>query len=249
MHTAVTQDIQTEVSDLFKDATGVDASSVTSSGDGNEDVLIRSTSIDSEQRAAVIDKMLEKYSLADTDILNNNDVSASVGSDLQRSAFLCSILAILLMLLYITFRFELTSGLAAICCLVHDLLVMLSVYVLLQIPLDSNFIAAALTILGYSINASIIVFDRVRENLRTARKEPFEVIGEKSIWQTMGRTINTTLTTLFTIGMVYILGVPSLKQFTLPLIVGILAGGWSSVMLSTGLWGFFRKKFRRRRKI
>ena len=100
---------------------------------------------------------------------------------------------------------------------------MLSVYVLLQIPLDSNFIAAALTILGYSINASIIVFDRVRENLRTARKEPFEVIGEKSIWQTMGRTINTTLTTLFTIGMVYILGVPSLKQFTLPLIVGILA--------------------------
>ncbi len=94
MHTAVTQDIQTEVSDLFKDATGVDASSVTSSGDGNEDVLIRSTSIDSEQRAAVIDKMLEKYSLADTDILNNNDVSASVGSDLQRSAFICSILAI-----------------------------------------------------------------------------------------------------------------------------------------------------------
>ena len=249
MHTAVTQDIQTEVSDLFKDATGVDASSVTSSGDDNEDVLIRSTSIDSEQRAAVIDKMLKKYSLADTDILNNNDVSASVGSDLQRSAFICSILAILLMLVYITFRFELTSGLAAICCLVHDLLVMLSVYVLLQIPLDSNFIAAALTILGYSINASIIVFDRVRENLRTARKEPFEVIGEKSIWQTMGRTINTTLTTLFTIGMVYILGVPSLKQFTLPLIVGILAGGWSSVMLSTGLWGFFRKKFRRRRKI
>ena len=247
MHTAVTQDIQTEVSDLFKDATGVDASSVTSSGDGNEDVLIRSTSIDSEQRAAVIDKMLEKYSLADTDILNNNDVSASVGSDLQRSAFLCSILAILLMLLYITFRFELTSGLAAICCLVHDLLVMLSVYVLLQIPLDSNFIAAALTILGYSINASIIVFDRVRENLRTARREDFASVAERSVWQTMGRTINTTLTTLFTIGMVFILGVPSLKQFTLPLIVGILAGGWSSVLLSCSLWNVFRKKFRKKR--
>lgn len=247
MHTAVTQDIQTEVSDLFKDATGVDASSVTSSGDGNEDVLIRSTSIDSEQRAAVIDKMLEKYSLADTDILNNNDVSASVGSDLQRSAFICSILAILLMLVYITFRFELTSGLAAICCLVHDLLVMLSVYVLLQIPLDSNFIAAALTILGYSINASIIVFDRVRENLRTARREDFASVAERSVWQTMGRTINTTLTTLFTIGMVFILGVPSLKQFTLPLIVGILAGGWSSVLLSCSLWNVFRKKFRKKR--
>ena len=247
MHTAVTQDIQTEVSDLFKDATGVDASSVTSSGDGNEDVLIRSTSITSEQRAAVIDKMLSQYSLADTDILNNNDVSASVGSDLQRSAVVCAVLAIVLMMLYITFRFELTSGMAAVCCLIHDLLIMLSVYVWLQIPLDSNFIAAALTILGYSINASIIVFDRVRENLRTARREDFASVAERSVWQTMGRTINTTLTTLFTIGMVFILGVPSLKQFTLPLIVGILAGGWSSVLLSCSLWNVFRKKFRKKR--
>ena len=247
MHTEVTQDVQTEVSGLFKDATGVDASSVTSSGDGNEDVLIRSTSITSEQRAAVIDKMLEKYSLADTDILNNNDVSASVGSDLQRSAVICSVLAIVLMMLYITFRFEMTSGMAAVCCLMHDLLIMLSVYVWLQIPLDSNFIAAALTILGYSINASIIVFDRVRENLRTARREDFASVAERSVWQTMGRTINTTLTTLFTIGMVFILGVPSLKQFTLPLIVGIIAGGWSSVLLSCSLWNVFRKKFRKKR--
>ena len=247
MHTEVTQDVQTEVSGLFKDATGVDASSVTSSGDGNEDVLIRSTSITSEQRAAVIDKMLEKYSLADTDILNNNDVSASIGSDLQRSAVICSVLAIVLMMLYITFRFEMTSGMAAVCCLMHDLLIMLSVYVWLQIPLDSNFIAAALTILGYSINASIIVFDRVRENLRTARREDFASVAERSVWQTMGRTITTTLTTLFTIGMVFILGVPSLKQFTLPLIVGILAGGWSSVLLSCSLWNVFRKKFRKKR--
>lgn len=247
MHTEVTQDVQTEVSGLFKDATGVDASSVTSSGDGNEDVLIRSTSITSEQRAAVIDKMLEKYSLADTDILNNNDVSASIGSDLQRSAVICSVLAIVLMMLYITFRFEMTSGMAAVCCLMHDLLIMLSVYVWLQIPLDSNFIAAALTILGYSINASIIVFDRVRENLRTARREDFASVAERSVWQTMGRTINTTLTTLFTIGMVFILGVPSLKQFTLPLIVGILAGGWSSVLLSCSLWNVFRKKFHKKR--
>ena len=247
MHTEVTQDVQTEVSGLFKDATGVDASSVTSSGDGNEDVLIRSTSITSEQRAAVIDKMLEKYSLADTDILNNNDVSASIGSDLQRSAVICSVLAIVLMMLYITFRFEMTSGMAAVCCLMHDLLIMLSVYVWLQIPLDSNFIAAALTILGYSINASIIVFDRVRENLRTARREDFASVAERSVWQTMGRTINTTLTTPFTIGMVFILGVPSLKQFTLPLIVGILAGGWSSVLLSCSLWNVFRKKFRKKR--
>ena len=210
-------------------------------------MLIRSTSIDSQKREAVIEKMTETYGLAETDIYNNNDVSASVGSDLQRAAFLCAIVAIVLMLIYITIRFELTSGLAAIVCLVHDLLIMLSVYVWLQIPLDTNFIAAALTIFGYSINASIIVFDRVRENLRTARKEPFEAVAERSVWQTMGRTINTSLTTLFTVGMIYILGVPSLKQFTLPLIVGILAGAWSSIMLSSSLWGFFRKKFRKKR--
>ena len=246
MHQTVTQDIQSDVSSLFEETTGVTPSSVTSSGDGNQDVLIRSTSITSEQREAVIAAMLEQYDLnQETDILNNNDVSASVGSDLQRSAVLCAVLAIVLMLLYITFRFELTSGLAAVVCLVHDLLIMLSVYVWLQIPLDTNFIAAALTILGYSINASIIVFDRVRENLRTARREPFEEVAERSIWQTMGRTINTTLTTLFTIGMVFILGVPSLKQFTLPLIVGILAGAWSSILLSASLWAFFRRKFRK----
>ena len=247
MHQTVTQEIQTEVSDLFAETTGVTPSSVTSSGDANEQVLIRSTSIDSETRQQVIDAMNETYGLTDDDLYGNEDVSASVGSDLQRSAVLCAALAIVLMLLYITFRFELTSGLAAVVCLVHDLLIMLSVYVWLQIPLDSNFIAAALTILGYSINASIIVFDRVRENLRTARKEPFESVAERSVWQTMGRTINTTLTTLFTIGMVFILSVPSLKQFTLPLIVGILAGAWSSILLSASLWGFFRKKLRRHR--
>ncbi|MDO4269632.1 MAG: protein translocase subunit SecF [Eubacteriales bacterium] len=247
LHQQVTQEIQTEVGELFKDATDATAS-VTSSGDKNEQVLIRSTSIDSEKRAAVIEKMVEKYSLdEDKDLFNNNDVSPSVGSDLQRAAFLCAIVAIVLMLIYISVRFELTSGLAAVCCLIHDLMIMLSVYVWFQIPLDTGFIAAALTILGYSINASIIVFDRIRENLRTARKEPFEEVSERSVWQTMGRTINTTLTTLFTVGMIFILGVPSLKQFTLPLIVGILAGAWSSIFLSASFWAFFRKHFRKKK--
>ncbi len=246
MKQQVTQEIQTEVQQLVKENAGVDAS-VTSSGDKNEQVLIRSTSIDSETRAKVISAMEEKYSLTDEDLYGNEDVSASVGQDLQAAAFLCAIVAIILMLIYITVRFELTSGLAAVSCLLHDLMIMLSVYVWLQIPLDTGFIAAALTILGYSINASIIVFDRIRENLRTARKESFEEVAERSVWQTMGRTINTTLTTLFTVGMIYILGVPSLKQFTLPLIVGILAGAWSSIMLSASFWAFFRKTFKKKK--
>jgi len=246
MKQTVTQDIQTEVQKLFKDTTGVDAT-VTSSGDKNEQVLIRSTSIDSETRAKVIKAMEDKYQLTDEDLYGNEDVSASVGKDLQTAAFLCAIVAIVLMLIYITVRFELTSGLAAVCCLIHDLMIVLSVYVWFQIPLDTGFIAAALTILGYSINASIIVFDRIRENLRSARKEAFEEVAERSVWQTMGRTINTTLTTLFTVGMIFILGVPSLKQFTLPLIVGIIAGAWSSIMLSASFWSLFRKKFHKKK--
>lgn len=246
MKQTVTQDIQNEVGALFAETTGQSASSVTSAGDNNQQVLIRSKSIDSETRSKVIEAMKSKYSLTDDDLYANEDVSASVGNDLKAAAFICAIVAIILMMIYITFRFELTSGMAAVCCLVHDLLIMLSCYIIFQLPLNTNFIAAALTILGYSINASIIVFDRIRENLRTARKEPFEEIAERSVWQTMGRTINTTLTTLFTIGMIFILGVSSLKEFTLPLIIGILAGAYSSIFLSAALWNFFRKVFRKK---
>ena len=112
--------------------------------------------------------------------------------------------------------------------------------------MDGNFIAAVLTILGYSINASIIVFDRVRENLHNARRETFEEVAEKSIWQTLGRTINTTLTTMFAVGAIYLLGVDSLKDFTLPLLIGFVAGGYSSIFLASSLWGSYRKLLKRK---
>lgn len=246
MHQEVTADLSGEIAALVEEATGVKPESPIAVGVDKDHVMIRSTSLDTEQREAVIQAMQKAYNLTDDDLDKNDDVSASVGNDLKRKAFLSAAVAIVLMLLYITFRFEFTSGLAAVVCLIHDLLIMLSVYVIFQIPLNQNFIAAALTILGYSINASIIVFDRVRENLRVARKESFEEICERSIWQTMGRTINTTLTTLFMVGMIFILGVTSLRDFTLPLIIGILAGGYSSIFLSSSLWAFFRKKLRKK---
>lgn len=243
MHQEVTAEISSEIESIFKESTGIDVSSVQATGDSRNEVLIRSVSIDTEQRSAFITSMNEKYDLTEDDLNSSEDVSASVGNDLKKAAFLSAIVAVILMLVYISFRFEFTSGLAAICCLVHDLLIMLSVYVIFQIPLNQNFIAAALTILGYSINASIIVFDRIRENLRFARKEPFEQLAENAIWQTMGRTINTTLTTLFTVGMIFILGVSSLRDFTLPLLVGIVSGAYSSIFLSGSLWNVFRKCF------
>ena len=180
-----------------------------------------------------------------------NNVDPVLGREFFKKCIVAVIFASVIMVVYIGFRFRkiggASAGIVAVIALLHDILISFGIFVLLGFPINDNFIAVVLTILGYSINASIIVFDRVRENLRTARREDFASVAERSVWQTMGRTINTTLTTLFTIGMVFILGVPSLKQFTLPLIVGILAGGWSSVLLSCSLWNVFRKKFRKKR--
>lgn len=131
--------------------------------------------------------------------IKSDYVSASVDADLRNSAIIASAVAAVLILLYITIRFEFRSGIAAVIALVHDLLVMLSMYIIFQIPFNMNFIAAALTILGYSINATIVVFDRIRENRKLMPKEEFASVVDHSIWQTMNRSINTTVTTLLAI--------------------------------------------------
>ena len=168
-------------------------------------------------------------------------VSASVGKDLTRSAFLASGVAVLLILVYIAIRFEFRSGIAAVIALIHDLLVMLSVYVIFRIPFNINFIAAALTILGYSINATIVVFDRVRENRKTMKTGSFPVIVDTSIWDTMSRSINTTVTTLIVMLMLLIFGVSSIRNFALPICVGVLCGCYSSVCISGPLWNLLSR--------
>ena len=173
--------------------------------------------------------------------LKNQDiVSPSTGRELARSAIWMSILACIAILLYVTFRFEFTSGVVAVLALVHDVLLLLGLYSITQWSVDTNFIAAVLTVLGYSINNTIVIMDRIRENTRHARKETYSEIANKSIWQTLSRSINTTITTLLTIGMVYILGVPSIQAFSLPIIIGILVGFYSSVFVSGPLWAFWR---------
>ncbi len=131
---------------------------------------------------------------------------------------------------------------SAVLCLVHDVLIMFAAYTIFQIPLDSTMIAAVLTILGYSINATIIVFDRVRENNKLYSKSTFAENANLGVNQTITRSLNTTLTTLFTIGMIYILGPSSIKTFALPIIVGVIAGLFSSVCLSCNFWVLFKGK-------
>ena len=153
------------------------------------------------------------------------------------------------MLIYIWFRFELNSGLAAICCLIHDLFIMLAIYSLFLIPINSSIIAAFLTILGYSINATIIVFDRIRENrTKLGDEADFGEIVNVSVHETLGRSINTTITTLLTIGMIWIMGVESIRNFALPLIIGIIAGLFSSVFISGMLWERLNRIFKPKKK-
>lgn len=169
-----------------------------------------------------------------------DDISPSSGQELARSAFWMSILACAAILVYVTIRFEFTSGCVAIVALVHDVLLLLGIYSLFRWSVNINFIAAVLTVLGYSINNTIVIMDRIRENTRHSRKETYGEIANNSVWQTMTRSINTTVTTLLTIGMVYILGVASIKAFALPIIIGIVVGFYSSVFITGPLWATWR---------
>lgn len=249
IHEEVTSDISSKtIPELVQEAVGIEPSSVQKTGDDGEEVLIKCTRLDSDQQKQVVQAMQKQFNLSDDDTQNISDVNATIGKETQGKAIVAALVAVILMMIYITIRFELTSGLAAITCLANDLLVVLSTYVIFRIPFNTTFIAVALTILGYSINASIIVFDRIRENRKFARRELFEDTVEKSIWQTVGRTVNTSVTTLLTVGMIFIFGVTSLRQFTLPMIIGIIAGAYSSMFLSGAFWSKYRGMARKNRK-
>ena len=229
---------------LFENAIGKSPSSVTSSGANG--IRVKALELTDTEVEAVRDAIAGEYHVDIEKGYQVERVSASVGRDLAKAAFLASGMAVLLILLYIAIRFEFKSGLAAVCALVHDVLVMLSMYIIFRIPFNINFIAAALTILGYSINATIVVFDRVRENRRVLQNEHFSEVVDKSIWDTMSRSINTTITTLVVMLMLLILGVSSIRNFALPLCIGILCGCYSSVCISGPLWNKFNRLGKKR---
>ena len=240
----VTSEITADVAAIVEEVSGQAASSVTKAGDSGTQVVIKSRELDSETRDAIFDAVAEKYGLEMTDCLKSDYVSASVGKDLRDKAIKASLIAVALILVYITIRFEFRSGIAAIIALVHDLLVMLSMYIIFHIPFNMNFIAAALTIFGYSINATIVVFDRIRENKKKEgmKNLPFDKIVDISIHQTMSRSLNTTITTLIVMIMLLILGVSSIRNFAAPICVGVIAGCFSSVCISGPVWNLLCSK-------
>lgn len=244
--TEVTSEVEESINDIIRNHEKLGEKYVSSTKQSTTSIstaIIRTgtEALSNEQVQALLASISEAYPDANLDDIEINVISPSIGDSLTKKAILAVVIAVVLMLVYIWIRFELKSGIAAVLCLTHDLFVMFAVYSLFQIPINSNIIAALLTILGYSINATIVVFDRVRENKAKNPGEGFGEIINKSAHETMGRSINTTLTTLFTIGMIYILGVDAIKDFAFPLIVGIVAGLFSSVFLSGVIWNALDK--------
>lgn len=186
---------------------------------------------------------MEKFGVDENQIAIEN-IGAAISSEMRSDAITAVLLAALFMLLYIWFRFkDIRFATSAVAALLHDVLVVLAFYAVARLSVGSNFIACMLTIVGYSINATIVIFDRIRENLAAMKKkDELEELVNRSITQTLTRSIYTSFTTLITVVVLYILGVTSVREFALPLIVGIVCGAYSSVCITGALWFVMKKK-------
>ncbi|MBQ2990972.1 MAG: protein translocase subunit SecF [Clostridia bacterium] len=231
---------------------GISDAQIAKTGEENTQVQIRISDVENtdDLRTQMEEKLAASY--PDIEYVDIVRVGAVVGSELISNAIKSLTIAAVLMLIYIAFRFDLYSGIAAVLGLVHDVAIMMSFVVILRsmIRVETTFIAALLTIVGYSINNTIIIFDRIRENSHKngVRQLPREQIVNLSVKESLPRTVNTTITTLLTVVTLYILGVDSIKQFALPLIIGMVAGIYSANMINGYVWAAlldWRKKARK----
>ena len=212
-------------------------------GMDNQEIIIKTKeSLNNTQRIEIFNTLVETFSLSDDALLEAEQFGPQIGSEIQSKALNSILIASLGMLIYITLRFELIYGIASIIALIHDVLILLAVYSIFNIPINSSFIAAVLTIVGYSINDTIVVFDRVRENVKLMKKSSYVDIANHSLSQTLTRSINTSLTTLLVIGCLYVLGVESIKEFALPLMAGVIVGTYSSIFIASPLWAFMKER-------
>ena len=211
---------------------------------GSSEVIFKTQELDETKSTALAVALQDQFGV-DKDNITSETISSTISSEMKTAAFNAVIVALVLMLAYIWFRFkDARFGASSVICLAHDCLVVLAAYAIIRISVGSTFIACMLTIVGYSINATIVVFDRVRENLAIRKSgTSLEQVVNTSVSQTLSRSIFTSLTTFFMVLALYIFGVASVKEFALPLMVGIVAGCWSSVCIAGPLWHLLRVKF------
>lgn len=200
----------------------------------NNIFIVKTKMLDQETEQQLLTTLEQE--LGSFEILRNEQVGPSIGSELRYAAVVSLSIAIVLMIVYITIRFEFKFAIAAIAALIHDVLVTVGLFSIFQIEVGSVFIAAVLTILGYSINATIVIFDRIRENLKKVKKESIEQVVNNSISQTLARSINTTLTVLFVLLPLYFLGGETTTNFIIALIIGVSSGAYSSIFIASPVW-------------
>ena len=213
---------------------------------GTNQVIIKTVTLDVTQREALNDALVENFDV-DPNLITSESISSTVSSEMRADAIKAVLIATVLMLLYIWLRFkDIRFASSAVLALLHDVLVVLAFYAVARVSVGNTFIACMLTIVGYSINATIVIFDRVRENLKNAgKKTDLEKLVNNSITQTLTRSIYTSLTTFIMVFFLFVLGVSSVREFAMPLMAGIICGGYSSVCITGALWYVLRTKVKK----
>lgn len=249
MHVNIGQDfdIDKDIRPIVVETTGDSAPHITKVV-GQDEVIIKVTETTTEQRKDLFDKLKNTYNLEDADQLEVGDVSPTVSGEMKNQAVKAIIISVILMLIYITIRFkDIHMGAGAVFALVHDVLIVFLIYSVFRIPVNNSFIAVMLTILGYSINDTIVIFDRVRENRGSTKLKDKDIINT-SINQSLSRTINTSITTLSVVLLLFIFGTSAVREFALPLVVGMAVGTYSSIFLAGPLWYDINRIAKNRKK-
>ena len=227
-----------EINDILSDQK-IDGN-VTHAGDGNTQIIIKTTdSMESDTRTALMSALKEKYGVTDDAVLSIENIGPSVGETLKSSAFKATAIAIVLMLIYIAVRFMWKYGIAAIIALANTVLLVIGFYGVFHISINSPFIAAILTILGYGINDTIVIFDRIRENTDNSARRSANGLAplvDLSIKQTLGRSIMTSLTTVIVMVPLLIFCGDTIRSFILPILVGVICSTCSSIFIATSVW-------------
>ncbi|GAE89109.1 protein translocase subunit SecF [Acetivibrio straminisolvens] len=213
-------------------------------------VIKSSGKLTDDERNKVLTALKSELNVKEYGEMIVRDVDPSIGAELLTKGLLAVALSMVLLILYIGIRFNIMSGLVAgftaVVAVLHDVLMMVAVYAVFNIPVNESFIAAVLTVLGYSVNDTIVIYDRIRENSKASRKESISTLVNSSIAQSMSRTINTTVTTLICVITVFAFaaynGISSMKEFTFPLIIGLISGTYSSIFIATPLWELLKEK-------
>ena len=234
--------IDSEVTPVVEEVTG-DKNVQPTKVVGTNQVIIKTRALTLDEREALNKALVDKFDV-DESLIQAESISATVSNEMRRDAVVAVIVATIFMLLYIWFRFkDIRFAGSAVLALLHDVLVVLTFYAISRISVGNTFIACMLTIVGYSINATIVIFDRIRENLYGSKRlDEIEEVVNRSITQTLTRSIYTSLTTFIMVAVLYIMGVSSIREFAAPLMVGIICGAYSSVCITGALWLVMKKK-------